>query len=57
MTLQNWFWAIYVLSLLFFGFGYWRDDAPNRWRWGGWIIVWVLIGILGWKLFGSPIKG
>ena len=57
MALQIWFWVIYVLSLVF---SIWtgRDEAnpyPYK-RWGGSLLFYILIGILGYAAFGSPIK-
>lgn len=58
MTLAVWFWIIYVLSLIFTGIGVYRTDPVNR-LWGGLsgLVLWVLLFIIGLKLFGSPIAG
>jgi hypothetical protein len=57
MTLQIWFWLFYVLALVF---GLWRDypgTGAYPWRYGaGTFLLFVLIGILGWATFGSPVK-
>ncbi len=58
MTLEVWFWVIYVLALLF---GFWADYVPGQaypWR-GGFrhFIIFILIGIIGLRVFGSPVKG
>jgi hypothetical protein len=56
MPLETWFWVIYVLAILFSMAGVWQSPPPDRWRWGGWLILWVLVGILGLKAFGGPVK-
>ena len=53
MTLCFWFWCIYVISLLFGGY-------TNRAKLGEWamgsLILYVLLGILGYAEFGSAVK-
>jgi hypothetical protein len=57
MTLQVWFWIIYVLALIFGWFGYYTAGQPFPWpRFGGHFVFWVLIGVLGWAVFGAPVK-
>jgi hypothetical protein len=57
MTLAVWFWLFYVLSLVF---GIWSEYHPGtpypfyRGAWYG--VLYILLGILGWKVFGSPIQ-
>jgi hypothetical protein len=58
MTLEVWFWVFYVLALvlgLYAGYSY-RGQPYAYTAWGGNLFFFVLIGILGWKLFGSPVK-
>lgn len=51
-----WFWIIYVIAILFCGFLCWPFPAESR-RFGGVsLIIFVLIGLLGWGVFGPPIK-
>jgi hypothetical protein len=39
-----------------FGMNPWRP-APNQWGpFGGWLILFILVGILGLHDFGSPIR-
>jgi hypothetical protein len=52
MTAGIWFWIIYVISILFTGYWWWpftADRAP-------WLVVYILIGLLGWGVFGAPIR-
>jgi hypothetical protein len=54
MTLSIAFWVIYLIALIFS----WREYAPpagQPWRFA-WLIVFLLIGILGWGVFGPVIK-
>lgn len=57
MTLSTWFWILYVLSVLLGGLGYY-DAAQPTWyrRFGGYLMIWVLVGILGYQVFGSVVK-
>ncbi len=57
MTLQFWFWILMAMWLLF---GFWRgrtigDDQLYPF-WGGHLLVFVLFCILGWQIFGAPVK-
>ena len=52
MSLAFWFWVIYVVSLIFFGFRN-RANVPVI---VDSIVLWVLIAILGFGVFGGPIK-
>ena len=58
MPLSVLFWIIYLLALLFSWWG-WYDPTPGVWirRSGGLTILWVLVGILGYRVFGSAITG
>jgi hypothetical protein len=50
------FWFLFILATIF---GIWGnyDPAPNPFRaWGGWFIQFILIGLIGWQVFGSAVK-
>lgn len=52
MAAGIWFWIIFVICLLFgVYFTYTNVHAL-----GGGIVVFVLLGLLGWKVFGPPIQ-
>lgn len=58
MTIGLLFWII-MLFLLFFG---WRVGRVNLgtvgyWGFGFSGTIWVLLFLIGWKIFGFPIKG
>lgn len=54
MPVGIWFWIIFVLTLLFWvglfyiGWPYLAISFPA--------ILMILIGLLGWKVFGSPVQ-
>ena len=49
------FWIIYVLCVIFGLWSEWPSDGNYR-PLGGRFVVFVLLGLLGWGLFGPPIK-
>jgi hypothetical protein len=57
MTYAELFWLIYILSILF---ALWAnyESANTVWirRFGGYTVLWVLVGILGYKVFGAAVK-
>lgn len=56
MTIGMLFWILYIVGLVFYGWvGYSR--AESRWVIGGGLFWWVLIFLLGWKVFGFPVQG
>ena len=52
------FWVIYVIAILF---GVWSNyDAANElWfrRAGAYLVLWILVGIIGWRVFGPVVHG
>jgi hypothetical protein len=57
MGANIWFWLIYVLVGIFgvWGVGPWGDARPYG-VFGGWLVLFILVGILGLHDFGSPIR-
>jgi hypothetical protein len=57
MPLQMLFWGIYIFALLF-SFWVYYEPAPSPWfrRASGVWILWLLVGILGYRVFGSAIR-
>lgn len=56
MAAGIWFWIIYVISLVF---GVWsaNDGQPLWWKRAGSVfVVFILLGLLGWTVFGPPMK-
>jgi hypothetical protein len=57
MPLQMLFWAIYILAILFAWWGFYvPNDALWSRRAGGYTVLWVLVGLLGYEVFGKPIR-
>lgn len=61
MGANIWFWLIYVIVLVFgiWGLGPWFQNgtSTNPYRpFGSWLVLFILIGLLGWHDFGSPIR-
>jgi len=57
MPLNYLFWMIYILALLFAWWGYYEPAQPNWYRRaGGYTVLWLLVGILGYRVFGDAVK-
>jgi hypothetical protein len=58
MGANIWFWLIYVIIgvLGILGLGPWRTTSYPWAPFGSWLILFVLIGILGISVYGSPIR-
>ena len=54
MPLQFWFWLIWLICVVFGGWTWWPAVPSNRWYFGAYCWVWVLLAILGWHVFGNP---
>ena len=55
MGVGIWFWVIYVICVIL---GIWLQyPFADRRVFGTNLVVWVLIGLLGWGVFGPPIHG
>ena len=54
MTIDFLFWILMLLWLLF---GFWLYGGENRRGLGGHGLLWILLFLLGWKVFGWPIAG
>ncbi len=48
------FWVIYVVALLFTGIASYR--AGDKQIVGLGLVFFVLIGLVGWAIFGAPLK-
>lgn len=56
MPADIWFWLVYVLSILFGGWCYYPFGPDTRRYAGASLVIFVLIGLLGWRVFGAPLK-
>jgi hypothetical protein len=57
MTLAVLFWVLMIIWLVF---GFWSRYVPGQpytvKEWGGNILGFILFVILGWAVFGGPVK-
>lgn len=57
MPLNYLFWGIYIFSILLGVWGYYDGAQPNWYRrFSGYIVLWILVGILGYRIFGAAVK-
>jgi ABC-type polysaccharide/polyol phosphate export permease len=56
MSLQLLFWMIYIIAIVF---GFWSSYEAGQPLWyrraGAYMVLWLLVGILGWEVFGAAI--
>jgi hypothetical protein len=57
MPLGILFWVIYVIAIIF---SVWSSYEVNQPLWfrraGAYFVIWLLVGILGWRVFGPVIR-
>lgn len=57
MPLSLFFWVIYIIAILF---GVWSNYEANQPLWyrraGAYLVLWLLVGVLGWEVFGAAIR-
>lgn len=57
MSIGFLFWLLMILWLVF-GFWHWGPTTPaNYWPFGGHILLWILLALLGWHEFGFILHG
>ena len=54
MPISLLFWILYILALVF-GFAWNRGILGPYGPWGGGLLIFILIGLLGWHDFGAAI--
>ena len=57
MTIGFIVWLILILWLLGGVAVAWPRDAPNRYGFGSNLVLWVVLALLAWSVYGSPLKG
>jgi hypothetical protein len=57
MTMGVLFWVIMLIWLIFGIFTYWPAAGGPPYPLGGHIILWILLALLGWKVFGPALHG
>lgn len=56
MPLSILFWVIYIICLVFGVWGFYVPGQPWYRPAGGYVILWILVGILGWHVFGPAVR-
>ena len=57
MTPAFWFWLIWFLSLIFFAWSELAPPQPYPYYFRVRNLLWFLLfTVLGWQVFGSPVK-
>jgi hypothetical protein len=56
MPLNILFWVIYLIALILSFFVYYAPGTPWFRPFGGAFVLWILVGILGWRVFGPAIR-
>ena len=58
MSAGIWFWLLYVITLIFgaWGMNPWRPSGAPWAPAGSWLVTFILIGLLGLHVFGSPVR-
>ncbi len=51
------FWVLYLVALVFGMWSNWPASGPAFRPIGGTLLFFVLIGLLGWKVFGAAVHG
>ena len=54
MPLSILFWVLMIVWLVFGYIG--RPTPATPWYWPGHLIIFVLLAILGWQVFGAAIR-
>ncbi len=49
------FWILMLIALVFGGFGLYSAD--HRFFFGGGLLLFILLFLLGWGVFGFPVQG
>ncbi len=57
MPLGLFFWILYLIAIVF---GVWGSYEANQPLWyrrvGGYFVLWILVGVLGYHAFGPPLR-
>ena len=53
MTIGLLFWIIFIVAAILGTWGWSTPQSPAFSRWGGGLLIFVLLGLLGWKVFGK----
>lgn len=51
------FWLSFVFFIILGGYDYYRPSPTRRWTQAGTIFLLIMLGLLGYKIFGEGLKG
>lgn len=57
MTWSILWWVLYIVGFLIGCYGASRCTPENRINWAPGLLVYILIGLLGWAVFGPVVNG
>jgi hypothetical protein len=57
MTRGTIFWVIMIILAILAVASYWGHSGGPYWGMGMTVVQYVLLGLLGWQVFGAAIKG
>lgn len=57
MTIGLPFWILMIIWLVFGFLVYWPAAGARLYPVGGHLLLWILLALLGWKVFGPAIHG
>ena len=57
MPLGILFWVVYVIAVLFGAWSNYEAGQPFPLkRYGAYFVLWLLVGVLGWSVFGPVVR-
>lgn len=57
MTLALIFWVLMLIWVVFSAWSHWPGAPGGAPVWGNTVLLFVLFLILGWAIFGAPVRG
>ena len=57
MALGLAFWIVMLLVLVSGVFYFWPRAPERRWDFGASLLWWLLLALVGWQVFGPPLRG
>jgi hypothetical protein len=56
VTLALAFWILWVIAVLFGAGLAWPRTPEGRYAFGSNLLYWLLLGLVGWGVFGPPLR-
>lgn len=57
MTLGLIFWILMLVWAVFFAWSYWPNSPSPGPVWMNGVVLFLLLLLLGWGVFGAPVRG